>query len=87
MLIRGMDGFNWNVIHGPDGKEDLPNKSDNYLVSAIRGEDGNMKADAYVCYYDFNSNTWEVADYDIVVAWSTLPLPYDGNIDIAKYSC
>lgn len=87
MMVRGLDGFNWNVIHGTDNTEDLPKKSGNYLVSTIHGADGNMSADVYVCSYDFNSNTWEAIDYDIVVAWAVLPRPCNDNVDIAKYLC
>lgn len=74
--------FKWHLIAKEDGFEDLPKQSDTYLVSTLSGEDGKIKVDSYTSYFDSYSNTWEVIDNDIVIAWAPNPKPYMGTINL-----
>lgn len=74
--------FKWHMVTGEDGMIDLPRQSDNYLVSTIYGENGNLQTNSYTCYYDANSNTWEAIDSDVVIAWAPIPNPYTGSINL-----
>lgn len=69
-----------HIIYGVDGSRDLPTKSDNYIVTAIVGENGFMTTNSYTCYYDACSKTWEAMEGDIVVAWCEVPCIAHGTI-------
>lgn len=79
------DVFVWRpVVDNEFGIENLPLQSDNYLVSTIYGENGNLKTNSYTCYYDAGSKTWETIEGDCVVAWAPIPKPYNGIINLAN---
>lgn len=76
--------FKWYPVVDDEGKENLPKKSDSYLVTVLYGEDGLMQTNVYVCSYDVDTKVWEVMDYDCVVAWAPLPKPYNGKITLTN---
>lgn len=78
------DTFKWRPVVDEDGLENLPKQSDNYLVSAVYGENGKIQTNSYTCYYDATSKTWEAIDSDWVVAWAPIPKPYSGSINLAN---
>lgn len=79
------DTFKWRpIVDDEFGLENLPSQSDNYLVSTVYGENGNLKTNSYTCYYDVGSKTWETIEGDCVVAWAPVPKPYNGTINLAN---